>query len=149
LIAPWRLWSYTLGRDRWEITGTLNYISALNVADPSSIAFVDEPQDTCLDALTNGGGAAGLYYAGVLAGGTVPSQSMCTVPHFTTFDLYARVDLGRHLTVHASALNVFNAKAPLDWATDGGALGAVPWNPSLHTQGAIGAFFTLGASYAF
>jgi hypothetical protein len=36
-----------------------------------------------------------------------------------------------------------------DWATYGGALGVVPWNPSLHLQGAIGTFFTLGATYRF
>jgi hypothetical protein len=46
-------------------------------------------------------------------------------------------------------VNATNAKAPLDWGTYGGALGEVPWNPSLHTQGAIGAFFTLGATYKF
>jgi hypothetical protein len=36
-----------------------------------------------------------------------------------------------------------------DWATDGGALGAAPWNPSLHAQGSIGALLTLGATCLF
>jgi iron complex outermembrane receptor protein len=84
-----------------------------------------------------------------LAAGTIPSATSCTVKHFTTFDLYGRWDVTNKLNVHASVLNVFNAQAPLDWATYGGALGAVPWNPSLHSQGAIGAFFTLGATYKF
>ena len=72
-----------------------------------------------------------------------------SVAHFVTLDLYARVDLNQKLSLHASALNVLNEKAPLDWATYGGALGGVPWNPSLHTQGAIGPFYSLGASYKF
>jgi iron complex outermembrane receptor protein len=44
-------------------------------------------------------------------------------------------------------LNLFNHGAPLDWATYGG--GAAPYNPSLHQQGAIGRFTTIGASYTF
>jgi iron complex outermembrane receptor protein len=139
-------WTNTIGRDDWEVTGTLNHISAFSVTDPSSIAFVGAPQDTGLDALTTGAGAAGLYDAGVLAAGAVPNASMCTVPHFTTFDPYARVELGRHQRVHASAVKVFNARVALDGATYGGARGSVPCNPSLHTQGAVGAFFTLGAT---
>jgi iron complex outermembrane receptor protein len=51
--------------------------------------------------------------------------------------------------VHGSVTNLFNTKAPLDWATYGGALGEVPWNPSLHLQGAIGTFFNVGATYKF
>lgn len=75
-------------------------------------------------------------------------QATC-VDAYITYDLYAHYDVSDHLSLHASALNVFNEKAPLDWVTYGGALGAAPWNPSLHGQGAIGRFFTLGASYKF
>jgi iron complex outermembrane recepter protein len=74
---------------------------------------------------------------------------MCSVKHFTTLDLYGRYDISGHLSLHASATNVFNAKAPLDWATYGGQGGLVPFNPSLHLQGAIGAFFSVGATYNF
>jgi outer membrane receptor protein involved in Fe transport len=84
-----------------------------------------------------------------LANGQIPAGTSCNVNHFTTVDLYGRVDVTEHLQVHASVVNATNAKAPLDWGTYGGALGEVPWNPSLHTQGAIGAFFTLGATYKF
>jgi iron complex outermembrane receptor protein len=142
-------WANTVGHGPWEVTGTVNYISSFKVTDPSAIAFTGQPQDTCLQALTNAGGAASIDYQGVLAAGTIPSATSCTVKHFTTFDLYGRWDVTNKLNVHASVLNVFNAQAPLDWATYGGALGAVPWNPSLHSQGAIGAFFTLGATYKF
>jgi iron complex outermembrane receptor protein len=87
----------------------------------------------------------------VLGGGTgtIPAAASCTVNHFTTVDLYGSWDLTKHLNLHGSVTNLFNAKAPLDWATYGGALGEVPWNPSLHLQGAIGTFFTLGATYKF
>ena len=142
-------WSNSIGQRFWQVTGTLNYISSFNVTDPSAIAFTDQSQDTCLDALSNGGGAASLYYANVLGAGTVPSAVSCSVAHFTTFDLYGRFTIGKHLDIHGSVLNVFNAKAPLDWVTYGGALGLAPWNPSLHSQGAVGPMFTLGATYTF
>jgi len=125
-----------LGEHLWQralvATITMNYISAFKVTDPSSIAFAGVPQDTCLEALTNGGGAASLDFANQLAAGNIPSNSMCTVNHFTTWDLYARFDATDKLSFHGSVTNLFNTKAPLDWATYGGALGEVPWNPSLH-----------------
>ena len=143
-------WSNSFVHGPWELTGTVNYIGSFKVTDPSAIAFTPpNGQDTCLTALTNGGGAASTDYAGVLGAGTIPSAVSCSVGSFVTLDLYGRIDINEKLTVHASAINVLNEKAPLDWATYGGALGAVPWNPSLHTQGAIGPFFTLGATYKF
>jgi iron complex outermembrane receptor protein len=142
-------WSTTFGRSSWEVTGTLNYISSFGVTDPSAEAFGLGPQATCLDALQNGGGFAGLVYANQLGAGTIPSNVGCTVGHYITYDLYAHYDVNDHFSLHASALNVFNEKAPLDWVTYGGALGSAPWNPSLHLQGAIGQFFTLGATYKF
>jgi iron complex outermembrane receptor protein len=142
-------WTNTVGKDAWDVTGTLNYISSFNVSDPSAAAFGLAPQDTCLNALTNGGGAAGLYFANQLSAGTVPAATSCSVKHYITFDLYGRFEVTKHLNLHGSVLNVFNEKAPLDWVTYGGALGQAPWNPSLHTQGAIGPFFSLGATYKF
>jgi iron complex outermembrane recepter protein len=142
-------WSNTIGQDKWSLTATVNYISSFSVTDPTLEAFEGIPAATCLDALTNEGGAAGTDYAGVLGSGVIPPQTSCTVKHFTTVDLYGSYDLSKHFNVHASVTNLFNTKAPLDWATYGGALGEVPWNPSLHLQGAIGTFFTLGATYKF
>ena len=142
-------WSTTFSQPSWQVTGTLNYIGPYDVIDPSAAAFGLAPQATCLDALTNGGGFAGQAYANQLAAGNVPGNVGCSVHHFTTYDLYAQFNLNEHLSLHASALNLFNQKAPLDWVTYGGALGVAPWNPSLHLQGAIGQFFTLGAAYKF
>jgi iron complex outermembrane recepter protein len=145
-------WTNTVGKGPWSLTATLNYISAFSVIDPSAVAFIGptQPQDTCIEALQNGLGAAvSTAYQNLITQGIVPNQSMCSVKHFTTLDLYGRYDVSEHLSLHASATNVFNTKAPLDWATYGGQGGLVPFNPSLHLQGAIGAFFSLGATYNF
>jgi iron complex outermembrane recepter protein len=143
-------WANTAGYGPWSATITVNYISSFNVTDPSLSAF--EPgvdASTCLNALSNEGGAAGPAFRNVLSTGTVPGATSCTVNHFTTVDLYSKWSVTDHLDVHGSVTNMFNAKAPLDWATYGAALGAVPFNPSLHLQGAIGPFFTVGATYKF
>jgi iron complex outermembrane receptor protein len=140
-------WSTTFGRPSWELTGTMNFISSFGVTDPSAKAFGLGPQATCLDALTNGGGLAGQFYANQLNAGKVPSNVGCTVAHFITYNLYGLYHVTSHLDVHASALNIFNEKAPLDWVTYGG--GNAPWNPALHLQGGIGQFFTVGATYKF
>ena len=142
-------WSNTFARQRWSITGTLNFISSFSVLDPSADAFGQGPQSTCVDALTNGGGAASTDYAGVLANGAVPAATSCTVGHFTTFDIYGRFDVTDHLNIHASVLNATNTHIPLDWATYAAPNVFVPYNPSMHQQGAIGPFFTLGATYSF
>ncbi len=142
-------WTNSFAHGPFEVTATVNYISSFSVLDPSSQAFGQGPMSTCLDALSNQGGAAGTDYAGVLGNGIVPSATSCNVNHFTTLDLYGRYNITDNLNLHASVVNATNAKAPLDWGTYGGALGEVPWNPSLHQQGAVGAFFTLGVTYKF
>ena len=90
-------WSNTFARGSWQVTGTLNYISSFNVTDPSATAFGQSPMTTCLDSLTNQGGAAGTNYAGVLGSGIIPAAVGCTVKHFTTFDLYGRFDVTKKL----------------------------------------------------
>ena len=94
-------------------------------------------------------GTASLVFAGVLEAGQVPNGVGCKVKSFTTFDVAARYEVNKRLSLHGSIRNLFNASAPLDWATYGGALGAVPWNPSLHSAGAIGRYFTVGLTYQF
>jgi iron complex outermembrane recepter protein len=125
----------------------MNYISSFSVTDPSAAAFGQNDESTCLNALANGLGAAATDYQGVLANGVVPAATSCTVKHSTTVDLYGVVNVTEKFNVHASVTNLFNTKAPLDWETYGG--GTIPFNPSLHVQGAIGAFFTVGATYTF
>jgi len=129
-------WANTVRRGAWAVTGTLNYLSGFSLTDPS--AGVDD----CLTALAVGAAARG--YAGATA---VPPGVACRVGSFFTFDLAGHYDVSRQLTVNASVLNLFNHAAPLDWTTYGG--GSAPYNPSLHQQGAIGRYLTVGASYTF
>jgi iron complex outermembrane recepter protein len=143
-------WANTAGIGPWSATVTVNYVSSFNVTDPSLSAFEQGiDASTCLNALSNEGGTAGPAFRNVLSGGNIPAATSCNVKHFTTVDLYSKWSVTDHLDLHGSVTNIFNAKAPLDWATYGAALGAVPFNPSLHLQGAIGAFFTVGATYKF
>lgn len=142
-------WSNTFGRKNWSITATLNYISSFNVTDPSSKALGQGPQATCLDALTNGGGAASTVFAGVLANGEIPAGASCSVGHFTTLDIYGRWDVTEHLNLHASVLNATNTHIPLDWVTYAAPNAWLPYNPSLHEAGAVGTFFNLGVTYTF
>ena len=131
-----------------QVTGTLNYIGAFDVTDPSSSALLGYDQSTCATALANQGGTAGTAYQNMLPD-QIPANTSCRVNAFVTFDLYANYQANKNLSIHASVLNLFNAPAPLDWATYGGALGSVPWNPSMALQGAIGRFMSVGATYTF
>ena len=142
-------WSNSVRVGRLTVTDTLNYISSFSVLDASAIQTVGADMSTCLSSLTNQGGAASQDFPTALAANRIPNSSMCRVPHFTTMDLYFNYVAGAHLSLHGSVLNVFNAGPPNDWATYGGALGLVPWNPSLDLQGAIGTQFMLGVTYRF
>jgi len=142
-------WSNSFGRKNWSVTATLNYISSFSDVDPVAEALGGAPQDTCLLALTNGAGAASTDYQNVLATGTVPPQTSCTVGHFTTVDLYGRWDVTEHLNFHGSVINATNTHIPYDWVTYAAPNVWVPWNPSLHAQGAIGPYFNLGVTYTF
>jgi iron complex outermembrane recepter protein len=132
-------WANTISRGPWQLTGTLNYVGSYDLTDPS------QGVDDCVTGLSIGRGGAA--YSGLISAGVVPAGIDCKVDAFTTFDLYGNYDVSKQLSVHASILNVFNAGAPEDWGTYGG--GRAPYNPSLHSQGAIGRFFNVGLKYAF
>ena len=134
-------WVNELARDTWSITSTLNYIGSYDLTDPSA----QPPAFTCLDGLQVGAGANA--YKDVIRQGLVPQGVSCKVKSFTTFDLSGRYDLTKQLSLSGAVLNLFNTSAPLDWGTYGG--GAAPYNPSLHSAGAIGRSFTVGATYTF
>lgn len=134
--------AWTQGPMQW--TGTLNYIGGYNITDPSA------GMPDCLSALQNSGGAATYAFANILNGKnpSIPDQGFCNVKSFTTFDLNLRYTFSKNLSFTGTVLNLFNTEFPLDWATYGGA-GGRPINPSLHTQGAIGRSFKVGATYTF
>jgi iron complex outermembrane recepter protein len=141
-------WANTFSRGAWSITGTINYISAFDLTDPSFGAVPGDPTtgvNDCVAGLNIGAGSA--IYSAQLGAGVVPDGVKCKVDAFTTFDLYGRYEISKQLSLQASVLNLFNAGAPQDWGTYGG--GTAPYNPSLHNQGAIGRYFNVGLRFTF
>jgi iron complex outermembrane receptor protein len=134
-------WANTLHRGPVSVTGTINYIGGYDNTDPSDL--VNGP--ACADQLRNNG-AGGLYFPD-LTDEELVQKLGCHTKSFTTFDLQGNWEVAKGMSIYGSIMNLFNTKAPLDWATYGG--GVAPYNPSLHSQGAIGRYFTLGASYTF
>ena len=114
-----------------QVTTAFNYIGGYSLTDPSF------GYDTC----AKGGAANGWFPTG-----NIPSQ-YCQVKSFLDTDVTVRYKFDKHLTLHASVTNLFNAQPPLDFNTYGG--GQLPFNPSLHLAGAIGRFFNVGLNYTF
>jgi len=126
----------TWNRGAFELAGTLNYIGSFSVTDPSN------GQPDCASAL------------GGLFNGAQPPQAYCRVGSFTEFSLSSRYGIDKNWSIHGSITNLFNRHAPLDLQTfgatgNGAASAGATYNPALHQDGAIGRYFTVGASYAF
>lgn len=133
-------WANTWTRGPVDITGTINYIGSYSNVDPSFPG-----SESCYDAASNFGAAGGALQ--LLSEEDFNSKISCRTKAFKTFDLQANWSVTKQFSLHGSILNLFNEKAPLDWATYGG--GAAPYNPSLHQQGAIGRYYNVGATYSF
>lgn len=121
-----------------ELTGTLNYVSGMKVED-SSYNLPD-----CASALST------VFPNGLPAGGS----PLCHVPSFTTFNLNASWQVTPGFSLRASVTNLFNRAAPIDafasGSTGGGvSSGGAHYNPSLHQEGAVGRYLTVGATYRF
>jgi iron complex outermembrane receptor protein len=71
------------------------------------------------------------------------------VHSFTDVDLYGRYALSKQFSVHGSIVNLFNRQPPLDLQTYGGG-GELAYDTAFGGQtGAVGRFFTIGATYKF
>ena len=128
----------TWSRGPVELTGTLNYVSGMRVEDAS----YNLPD--CASALST------IFPNGLPAGGS----PLCRVPSFTTFNLSGSWAVSEAFSLRLSVANLFNRAAPIDafasGATGGGvASGGAHYNPSLHQEGAVGRYVTVGASYRF
>jgi iron complex outermembrane recepter protein len=123
----------TLGWDRgpWDVTATVNYIGSFSLTDPS-IGI-----DDCSDSILNSGKWVNPYNGPV---------SFCQVNRFVDFDLYAEYTVSSHLRVHGTVLNVFDKPPPLDMQTYGS---AGNYSNAFHDAGAVGRFFSIGATYTF
>jgi iron complex outermembrane receptor protein len=123
------------GRGPWNATGTVNYTGAFNLTDPS-IGL-----DTCGESIVEEGKWS------AVTGYTGPS-SFCKVDRFVDVNLYMEYSFSKHFTVHGTVLNVFDKPPPLDLQTYGGAGGA-PFDGAFHDAGAVGRFYSIGATYTF
>ena len=132
-------WVNTFERERWSVTGTLNYIGRFDLTDPSA------GLNDCAAGLSIGAGHS--PYANQIQSGIIPSGVSCRVAAFTTFNLVAAFDLTKQWRLQASVLNLFDAGAPADWATYGGA--GRPYNRVLHSAGGVGRMFGVEARYVF
>jgi iron complex outermembrane receptor protein len=75
------------------------------------------------------------------------NYSGCTLPSFTTFDLFGKWTPMKNLDLTLSVQNLFDKKAPFDpylVLTYG-----INYNQTWHQAGAVGRTFTLGAKYSF
>ena len=129
--------SLTWARGPVELTGTTQYTSSFSVIDPSYDI------NDCSAALGH------IYPNGAPAGSV-----LCRVGSFTTSNLSLRYTQSKALQWRASVINLFNRKPPIDAfassSTGGGvAAGGAHYNPSLHQDGAVGRYVTLGMSYSF
>jgi len=126
-------------RERAAVTATINYTSHFTILDPSA------GENTCAGAAAAGVTSA---YGERWTGDNAFIDSHCTVRAFIDTDLYAKYSLTKSLELHASILNLFNQPPPLDLETYGGGA-ELAYDQSFHQIGAIGRFFTVGASYKF
>ncbi len=119
-----------------------NYIGPFSITDPSA------GLTTCQIALTNSATSAyGPRYTGATP--LDPAwDPYCTVHKFVETNLYAAYALNEHLQLHGSVTNLFNANAPVDLQTYGGG-GQLAYDGALEQDGAVGRYFTLGATYKF
>lgn len=124
-----------------ELTGTLNYVSGMKVQD-ASYQLPD-----CASALAT-------IFPNGLPGSGSGGSPLCRVPSFTTFNLSGSWVVSEAFSLRVSVANLFNRTAPIDafasGSTGGGvASGGAHYDPSLHQDGAVGRYVTVGGSYRF
>jgi iron complex outermembrane receptor protein len=133
--------SVSWDKGAFDLTATTNYTGSFLNIDPSA------GQPTCVSALN--AAFSSEYGSRYLLGAGAPfAQSLCKVKSFTDEDVYVSYQVSRHLQVHGSVLNVFNAQPPFDATTYGGG-GAASYDAALHQAGAVGRFFNIGATFQF
>ena len=118
-----------------NVTTTFNWTSSFSALDPS----VDV--NDCAHATDVSGRA---YFFG-----SDTPAAYCTIKSFTSTDLNVTYKATKNLTFKMSVLNLFDKAPPIDVATYGNSSNLTSYNATLHQAGAIGRYFSLGASYSF
>ena len=121
-------------RGPFDLTASMNFVSHFSIIDPSS------GYTTCAIAIT-----AQSHFSGLTSSNT----NFCNVRYFLETDLYGSYQMNDHLQFHASILNLFNKQPPVDIETYGGGSGFYPYDAGLAQAGAVGRYFTVGATYEF
>ena len=117
------------------LTPSLNFVGHFSITDPSSGI------PTCGSALG--------YFGRFINGVTPQNAQYCSVGYFLETNVYGAYQMNSHFQVHAAITNLFNKQPPVDIQTYGGGSNFYPYNPAMHQDGAVGRFFTLGATYEF
>ena len=131
----------TYERGPLQVAAIVNYTSSFSLTDPSG-SNAGVPVLTCEDGVNAGG-----YFAAWIPSGAPTDPSACTVHSFTTLNLTTQYHVGKNWLIRGAIDNVFDRQPPLDLNTYGG--GNLPYNPSMHQAGAVGRFFSVGATYTF
>ncbi|SFG00197.1 iron complex outermembrane recepter protein [Duganella sp. CF458] len=127
----------------WEkgpmtVTSTTNWVGNYSALDPSL------PDDEGMDCAHATNVSSRTYFFG----GTVPA-GYCRIPSFASTDLNVTYKVSKNLTLRGSIINAFDKAPPIDVATYGNSGNLTSYNASLHQAGAVGRFFSIGASYSF
>lgn len=127
----------------WEqgplaVTSTTNWVGNYSALDPSL------PDDEGTDCAHATNVSSRTYFFGT----DVP-LGYCRIPSFASTDLNVTYKVSKNLSLRASILNVFDKAPPIDVATYGNSGNLTSYNASLHQAGAVGRFFSIGASYSF
>ena len=119
-----------------DVTTTTNYTSGFSGLDPSVGG------ESCDSTAADVGGRN--YFQNL----TQP-EVYCRIRSFTTTNLNVQYRVNDKLTIKGTILNFFAKQPPYNVSTYGNAGTQTSYNASLHQAGAIGRFFSLGASYTF
>ncbi|MGE5624447.1 MAG: TonB-dependent receptor [Bacillota bacterium] len=111
-----------------NVTATINYVSGIFMSVPD----VTGPgtNDLCFSTATP-------------TGANLPAD--CRVPSFTYVDLTGEYDFTDKVSMTGAILNLFDRKAPFDPIDYAG----VNYNPTYHSAGIVGRFFSLGLKAKF
>jgi iron complex outermembrane receptor protein len=139
--------SLTWEKGAWSTTATTTYVGPLELIDHHGETLSDNGDGT----FATSGAVYGFYVAnpaapacGIYKPDGTPFAN-CRIHAFTTIDLFGKWTGFKHWALSGSVRNLLDVKAPLDPYTYGGP----NYNPAWHQSGAVGRYFTLGATYTF
>ena len=122
-------------RGALTISPSVNFVGHFDITDPSSGI------PTCNTAIG--------YDARFLNGVTPQNSQFCSVGYYLQTDIYGAYQISSHLQIHAAVTNLFNKVPPVDMQTYGGGTYFYPYDPAYDQGGAVGRYFTLGATYSY